>query len=89
MAKNAENKRRSELTKPKILSSELADIVGKKIASQTQCIMQIWTYVKKNKLQNFGTKHTTFNPDKKLAKIFGYGCIHVTGMSKFLNAHLS
>ena len=39
------------LTKPMKLSTELADIVGKKEASRAECIKQLWAYIKKNNLQ--------------------------------------
>merc|ERR1712029_661003 len=40
------------LTKPMKLSTELADIVGKKEASRAECIKQLWAYIKKNNLQD-------------------------------------
>merc|ERR1712213_123419 len=56
------------LTKPMKLSSELADIVGKKEASRAECIKQLWAYIKKNNLQDPENKQF-FVPDKKMAKI--------------------
>merc|ERR1711983_213033 len=53
----------SGLTKPMKLSAELADIVGKKEASRAECIKQ-------HNLQDPENKQF-FNPDKKMAKIFG------------------
>ena len=58
----------SGLTKPMKLSSELADIVGKKEASRAECIKQLWAYIKKNNLQDPENKQF-FNPDKKMAKV--------------------
>merc|ERR1711963_574715 len=58
------------LTKPMKLSADLADIVGKKEASRAECIKQLWAYIKKNNLQDPENKQS-FNPDKKMAKIFG------------------
>ena len=53
------------LTKPMKLSTELADIVGKKEASRAECIKQLWAYIKKNKL----SKGRTITPDAKLKKV--------------------
>merc|ERR1712174_154780 len=58
------------LTKPMKLSADLADIVGKKEASRAECIKQLWAYIKKNNLQDPENKQF-FNPDKKMAKVFG------------------
>merc|ERR1712088_1023154 len=71
----------SGLTKPMKLSAELADIVGKKEASRAE-------YIKKLNLQDPENKQF-FNPDKKIAKIFGNDRIRAFGMAKFLSAHLS
>merc|ERR1712244_164664 len=78
----------SGLTKPMKLSAELADIVGKKEASRAECIKQLWAYIKKNNLQDPENKQF-FNPDKKMAKVFGSDRIRAFGMAKFLSAHLS
>merc|ERR1711979_169172 len=76
------------LTKPMKLSADLADIVGKKEASRAECIKQLWAYIKKNNLQDPENKQF-FNPDKKMAKVFGSDRIRAFGMAKFLSAHLS
>merc|ERR1711988_997978 len=76
------------LTKPMKLSAELGDIVGKKEASRAECIKQLWAYIKKNNLQDPENKKF-FNPDKKMAKVFGSDRIRAFGMAKFLSAHLS
>merc|ERR1739838_327153 len=69
------------LTKPMKLSADLAEVVGKKEASRAECI-------KKNNLQDPENKQF-FNPDKKMAKVFGSDRIRAFGMAKFLSAHLS
>merc|ERR1712083_827600 len=76
------------LTKPMKLSADLAEVVGKKEASRAECIKQLWAYIKKNNLQDPENKHF-FNPDKKMAKVFGSDRIRAFGMAKFLSAHLS
>merc|ERR1711937_22383 len=78
----------SGLTKPMKLSADLADIVGKKEASRAECIKQLWAYIKKNNPQDPENKQF-FNPDKKMAKVFGSDRIRAFGMAKFLSAHLS
>merc|ERR1712110_1102454 len=77
----------SGLTKPMKLSAELADIVGKKEASRAECI-KLWAYIKKQNLQDPENKQF-FNPDKKMAKVFGNDRIRAFGMAKFLSQHLS
>jgi chromatin remodeling complex protein RSC6 len=61
-------KGKSGLTKPMKLSSELADVVGKKEASRAECIKFLWVYIKKNNLQDPENKQF-FKPDKKMAKV--------------------
>lgn len=78
----------SGLTKTMKLSSELADIVGKKEASRAECIKQLWAYIKKHNLQDPENKQY-FKPDKKMAKVFGDDKIRAFGMAKFLSSHLS
>merc|ERR1712127_275261 len=78
----------SGLTKPMKLSADLAEVVGKKEASRAECIKQLWAYIKKNNLQDPENKQF-FNPDKKMAKVFGSDRIRAFGMAKFLSAHLS
>merc|ERR1711971_708701 len=58
------------LTKPMKLSADLAEVVGKKEASRAECIKRLWAYIKKNNLQDPENKQF-FNPDKKMAKVFG------------------
>ena len=70
------------------LSADLADIVGKKEASRSECIKLLWAYLKKNNLQDPENKQY-FTPDKKMAKVFGTERIRAFGMAKFLSAHLS
>merc|ERR1712223_647113 len=76
------------LTKPMKLSADLADILAKKEASRAECLKQLWAYIKKNNLQDPENKQF-FNPDKKMAKVFGSDRIRAFGMAKFLSAHLS
>ena len=63
------------LTKPMKLSADLADIVGKKEASRSECIKLLWAYLKKNNLQDPENKQY-FTPDKKMAKV----CLSYTAL---------
>lgn len=76
------------LKKPLKLSNDLADIVGQNEASRSECVKQIWAYLKKNNLQDPDNK-SYVTPDKKMAKIFGNERFRAFGMAKFLSAHLS
>ncbi|XP_059088518.1 uncharacterized protein LOC131884687 [Tigriopus californicus] len=78
----------SGLTKPMKLSPELAEVVGKKEASRSECIKQLWAYIKKHNLQDPENKQF-FKPDKKMAKVFGEEKIRAFSMAKFIGAHLS
>merc|ERR1712000_427101 len=80
--------KKSGITKPMKLSSDLAAVVGQKQASRAECIKQLWAYLKKNNLQDPDNKQF-FTPDKKLAKIFGTEKIRGFGMAKFLTSHLT
>merc|ERR1712212_774969 len=80
--------KKSGITKPMKLSSDLAAVVGQKQASRAECIKQLWAYLKKNNLQDPDNKQF-FTPDKKMAKIFGTEKIRGFGMAKFLTSHLS
>merc|ERR1712086_736146 len=69
----------SGLTKPMKLSADLAEVVGKKEASRAECIKQLWAYIKKSNLQDPENKQF-FNPDKKMAKVFGSDRIRAFGI---------
>ena len=75
------------LTKPMKLSSDLADVVGKKEASRAECIKLLWAYLKKNNLQDPENKQF-FTPDKTMEGIFGTERQKCFGMSKHLKEHL-
>merc|ERR1712214_94954 len=76
------------LTAPKKLSTELADIVGKKQASRAELMKLLWAYIKKNNLQDPDNKQY-FVPDKKMAKVFGSEKIRGFSMAKAIGPHLS
>merc|ERR1712038_141635 len=76
------------LTAPKELSPELADIVGTKVASRAMLMKLLWTYIKKNNLQDPDNKQYLI-PDKKMAKVFGSEKMRGFGMAKHIGPHLS
>ena len=80
--------KKSGMTKPMKLPSDLAAVVGQKQASPAECIKQLWAYLKKNYLPDPENKQY-FRPDKKMAKIFGTENIRGFGTTKFLTSHLS
>merc|ERR1712018_716171 len=77
-----------EVSPPKKLSAELADIVGKKQASRAELMKLLWAYIKKNNLQDPDNKQY-FIPDKKMAKVFGSEKMRGFGMAKSIGPHLS
>merc|ERR1712212_306473 len=80
--------KKSGITKPMKLSSDLAAVVGQKQASRTECIKQLWAYLKKHNLQDPDNKQY-FIPDKKMAKVFGTEKLRGFGMAKHLGPHLT
>ena len=79
------------ITQPMKLSSELAEIVGKKEASPADCIQEIWTYINENHRIDAKIKHF-FIPDATLAKvvgtnIFGTNRVSCLSMERFVLAH--
>jgi upstream activation factor subunit UAF30 len=81
-------KKKGGLTAPMKLSAELADIVGQPEASRAQCIKHLWAYIKKHNLQDPENKQY-FNPDKKMAKVFGTDKLRGFAMSKHIGSHLT
>jgi len=69
------------------LSNELAYIVGKTEATQSECIKAIWTYIQENGLIVPENK-SYFQPDDHLQKIFGNQKVKCFAMSKYLLKHL-
>jgi len=76
------------LTKAYKLSSDLADIVGKKEATRGEVIKQLWAYIKEHKLQDPENKQY-FIPDKRMGKIFGQDKMRGFAMAKHITSHLS
>ena len=73
---------------PMKLSPELADLIGKGIASRSECTKKMWDYLKMNNLQDPYNRQYLM-PDTKLAKIVGNERIRAFGMTNaVLSSHL-
>ncbi len=81
------NKKQTGFTKPMRLSEDLAEVVGMTVASRSECIKELWAYLKRNNLQDPENKQFFF-PDPKMAKIFGTDRMRAFAMSKYIGAHL-
>jgi len=70
------------------VSPELADIIGKNVASRPECIKGLWAYIKRYNLQDADNKQYII-PDARMAKVFGYDRMRGFSMSKFIGQFLS
>merc|ERR1719316_848599 len=70
---------------PKKLSDALAAICGKKAAPRTEVTKLVWTYIKKNKLNN----GRTITPDAALKKVFPAASLDMLKMPAHISKHLS
>lgn len=75
--------------KPLTPSSQLAAVVGSSPQPRTQVISKLWTYIKRNDLQDSKNRRA-INADDKLRPLFG-GRSQVTmfDLAKIANRHLS
>ena len=73
---------------PKKLSEDLADICGVEEASRGACMKYLFAYIKEHGLKD-PEDGRFFNPDKKMAKVFGKDKLRSFSMSKFIGKHLS
>ena len=72
---------------PMKLSPELADIIGKGIASRAEILQQMRDYVRRNNLACPENRQLIF-PDTKMAKIFGDEMIRAFDMYKYPTSHI-
>ena len=79
----------SALTKPRNLSPELEEVVGKGPMPSSQVIKKLWEYIKEHNLQNPNNKRNIL-ADDKLKVVFG-GKEEVTmfEMAKLVSKHFS
>ena len=82
-------KENSAFMKPKNLTPELEDVVGKGPMPQSEVIKKLWVYIKANNLQD-PAKKRNINADEKLKKIFdGKETLDMMQMSKYVFKHIS
>ena len=79
-------KRIGKKYRPLKLSAELADIVGKEVASRKEIIGRLWAYVKANNLLD-PENSQFFIPDKKMAAIFGPKSVKHLNMRYYISDH--
>ncbi|MGI8611392.1 MAG: SWIB/MDM2 domain-containing protein [Sphingomicrobium sp.] len=84
MAKNKQN----AFMRPVRPSKELAAITGSEPLPRTEVVRKMWSYIKKNKLQNPKNKREIL-ADEKLRPIFGKDRASMFEMNKHLSRHLS
>ena len=86
--KSSKRKPNSAFMKPMKPSETLANIIGAAALPRTQVTKKIWTYIKKNKLQD-KVKRTVINADAKMKPLFG-GKKKVTmfELTKYVSKHL-
>ncbi len=84
MAKNMQN----AFMRPVRPSKELAAITGSEPLPRTEVVRKMWSYIKKNKLQNPKNKREIL-ADEKLRPIFGKDRASMFEMNKHLSRHLS
>ncbi len=84
MAKNKQN----AFMRPVRPSKELAAITGSEPLPRTEVVRKMWSYIKKNKLQNPKNKREIL-ADEKLRPIFGRDRASMFEMNKHLSRHLS
>lgn len=84
MVKNKQN----AFMRPVRPSKELAAITGSEPLPRTEVVRKMWSYIKKNKLQNPRDKREIL-ADEKLRPIFGKDRASMFEMNKHLSRHLS
>ena len=84
MVKNKQN----AFMRPVRPSKELAAITGSEPLPRTEVVRKMWSYIKKNKLQNPRNKREIL-ADEKLRPIFGKDRASMFEMNKHLSRHLS
>ena len=78
----------SGFMKPLQPDEALAAVVGSKPLPRTQVTKHIWTYIKKNRLQD-KVDRRQINADEKLLKVFnGKKSVSMFELTKLVNKHL-
>ena len=79
---------RGGITAPVTPSAELSEIVGKDDLPRSEVVSKVWTYIKKNDLQDAKDRRK-INADDKLTKVFGKKSSDMFEMNKHLSRHLT
>lgn len=74
--------------KPLTPSAKLAVVVGNKPLPRTEITKKIWSYIKKNGLQD-SVNRRNINADDNLKAIFGKNTVSMFEMTKLISKHLS
>lgn len=75
--------------KPLTVSSELAVVVGKGPMPRSEVVKKLWSYIKKNGLQDPKNKRN-INADANLKAVFGgKSVVNMFEMTKLVSKHLS
>lgn len=78
----------SPFMKPMKLSSQLQAVCGNKMLPRTEIVARLWTYIKKNKLQDEVNRRMV-NCDAKLKPIFGKMQVSIFEMAGLIGKHVS
>ncbi len=74
--------------KPMTPSSALAEVVGSKAIPRTEVTKKLWSYIKRNKLQDSKNRRM-INADDALKVVFGgRGKVTMFEMTKLVSKHL-
>lgn len=87
--KKAKRKPNPAFMAPWNIGPALADVIGGKPLPRTEITKKIWTYIKKNGLQD-KIQRTMINADAKLQRVFGGKTkVSMFEMTKLISKHLS
>jgi upstream activation factor subunit UAF30 len=82
-------KANSAFMKPMVISSELAEVVGKGPMPRSEVVKKLWVYIKGKKLQDTKNRRN-INADENLKKVFGgKAVVNMFEMTKLVSKHLS
>ncbi|HYF17477.1 MAG TPA: SWIB/MDM2 domain-containing protein, partial [Ramlibacter sp.] len=73
--------------KPLTPSPQLAAVVGPEPKPRTEVVSKLWSYIKKNKLQD-NTNKRMVNADSKLKEIFGKAQVSMFEMAGLIGKHV-
>lgn len=83
----AKRKPNPAFMKPLTPSPALAAIVGNSPLPRTEVVKKLWSYIKRNGLQDAKNRRN-INADAKLKTVFGKGTVSMFEMTKIVSKHL-